>query len=223
LPSERRSAPRRWVGCHSWERFYRRRCPPWRWRQPQQGCFQRLHWDATVRGPKRKSFRARPAKRNERIYNGGNLREHDSENSDRLFKPVPDDGPSLRWLKAHAQYLRVHMSGRVLVSVWLPRDRRLHVHQVLALRDGSVVLQGALEDGTELQVTRSTESLSLEMQSAPEGKMCTGFAFIGVSRTPQPFLDRTKSIPSPPPHEGQDDDLPAPTPPHEAPGHGGHQ
>jgi hypothetical protein len=114
------------------------------------------------------------------------------------------------------------MNGRALASVWLPGDRMLEVHQVLALRDGGIVLQGTLDDGTELHVTRSTEALSLELRPAPEGKECTGFAFMGVSRTPQPFLDRTTTAPPPPPHEGQDDDPTAPTPPNEGPGHGGH-
>jgi hypothetical protein len=114
------------------------------------------------------------------------------------------------------------MNGRALVSAWLPGDRMLEVHNVLALPDGSIVLQGKLDDGTELHVTKSTEVLSLEMRPAPEGKICTGFAFMGVSRTPQPFLDRTTTTPPPPPHEGQDDGLTAPMPPHEGPEHGDH-
>jgi hypothetical protein len=129
------------------------------------------------------------------------VREH-NDYQDRIFIPAADDGPSLRWLKIHAKYIRVLMNSRALVSVWLPGNRLLAVDQVLALRDGSIALQGTLEDGTSLHVTRRTENVVLEMRPAPEGVPCTAFAFLGISRTPQPFLDPLKTAPPEPPHEG---------------------
>jgi hypothetical protein len=111
------------------------------------------------------------------------------------------------------------MNGRALVSVWLPGNRKLKVDQVFALGDGGIVLQGTLDDGTKVHVTSASGALSLEMRPAPEGSLCTGFAFIGVSRTPQPFLDRTTTPPAPV-HDPQDDGLTGATPPHEHPSHG---
>jgi hypothetical protein len=130
------------------------------------------------------------------------VREHNAY-QDRIFLPAADDGPSLRWLKIHARYIRVLMDSRALVSVWLPGDRHLAVNQVLALPDGSVALQGTLEDGTVLHVSRRSEDLVLEMHPAPEGVDCTGFAFMGISRTPQPFLDRLKTAPPQPSEQGE--------------------
>jgi hypothetical protein len=121
------------------------------------------------------------------------MREHTEheENVDRLFNPTPQDGPPLLWLKSQARYVRARLNGRALVTAWLPGNRVLAVEYVFALRDQSVVLQGKLEDGTETHVSMRADDVVLEMRPAPKGTMCTVFAFIGVSRTPQPLIDCT--------------------------------
>lgn len=125
------------------------------------------------------------------------MREHTEheENVDRLFKPTPNDGPPLRWLKSQARYVRAMLDGRALVSVWLPGGRPLKVDAVLAVRDESVVLQGRLEDGTELHISLRADDVILEMRPAPEGTESTLFAFVGLSRTPQPLLPRLTEAP----------------------------
>lgn len=122
------------------------------------------------------------------------MREHTEheENVDRLFRPTPNDGPPLLWLKSQARYVRARLNGRALVTAWLPGDRPLAVEYVFAVRDQSVVLQGKLDDGTEVHVSTPAEEVVLEMRPAPDGMESTMFAFIGVSRTPQPLLPRTK-------------------------------
>lgn len=122
--------------------------------------------------------------------------EHE-ENVDRLFRTTPNDGPPLRWLKSQARYVRAMLHGRALVTVWLPGDRPLDVHAVLAVREESVVLQGRLEDGRTLHVSMRADDVILEMREAPEGTESTLFAFIGVSRTPQPLLPRLTETPAP--------------------------
>ena len=127
------------------------------------------------------------------------MREHKEheENVDRLFQPTPTDGPPLRWLKSQARYVRAMLNSRALVTAWLPGNRSLAVDAVLAVRDESVVLQGHLEDGTELHVSMRADDVILEMRPAPEGAESTLFAFVGVSRTPQPLLARMKEAPEP--------------------------
>jgi hypothetical protein len=127
--------------------------------------------------------------------------EHE-ENVDRLFHATPNDGPPLLWLKSQARYVRARLNGRALVTAWLPGGRSLAVDAVLALRDQSVVLQGRLEDGTELHVSLRADDVVIEMRPAPEGVESTLFAFIGVSRTPQPLLPRLKEAPPPTGHHG---------------------
>ena len=125
--------------------------------------------------------------------------EHE-ENVDRLFKPTPNDGPPLLWLKSQARYVRAMLNSRALVTAWLPGGRSLAVDAVLALRDQSVVLQGHLEDGTELHVSLRADDVVLEMRPAPEGVESALFAFVGVSRTPQPLIARLKEAPEPTGH-----------------------
>jgi hypothetical protein len=123
------------------------------------------------------------------------MREHTEheENVDRLFKPTPTDGPPILWLKSQARYVRARLDGRALVTAWLPGNRALAVDYVFALRDKSVVLQGRLEDGTEVHVSTRADDVVLEMRAAPDGVESTMFAFIGLSRTPQPLIPRTKA------------------------------
>jgi len=122
--------------------------------------------------------------------------EHE-EDVDRLFQPTPNDGPPLVWLKSQARYVRAMLKGRALVTAWLPDGRPLAVEAVFAVRDQSVVLQGHLDDGSEVHLSLRTDDVILEMRSAPEGTESTLFAFIGVSRTPQPILPRLKETPEP--------------------------
>jgi len=126
------------------------------------------------------------------------MREHTEheENVDRLFQPTPNDGPPLRWLKSQARYVRAMLNSRALVTAWLPGNRALAVEAVYALRDESVVLQGKL-DGDELHVSLRADDVILEMRPAPDGTESTLFAFVGVSRTPQPLLPRTTETPEP--------------------------
>src|SRR5215203_21173 len=128
------------------------------------------------------------------------MREHTEheENVDRLFQPTPNDGPPLLWVKSQARYVRARLDGRALVTAWLPGNRPLAVDYVFALRSESVVLQGRLDDGTEVHVSTPVDNLVLEMRPAPEGTDSTMFAVIGVSRTPQPLLARTKETEAPP-------------------------
>lgn len=121
------------------------------------------------------------------------MREHTEHetNVDRLFNPTPNDGPPLLWLKSQARYVRARLDGRALVTAWLPGDRPLIVEYVFALRDQSVVLQGKLEDGTEIHVSARPDDIMLEMRAAPKGADCTIFAFLDRSRTPQPIIDCT--------------------------------
>ena len=118
------------------------------------------------------------------------MREHES-NVDRLFRTTPDYGPSLRWLKTQARYVRARLGGRALVTAWLPGGRALSVEYVFAVRDESVVLQGRLDDGTEVHVSARPDDVTLEMRPAPKNTECAIFAFIGLSRTPQPLIDCT--------------------------------
>jgi hypothetical protein len=122
--------------------------------------------------------------------------EHE-ENVDRLFQPTANDGPPLLWLKSQARYVRAMLKGRALVTALLPGGRTLTTEAVLALRDQSVVLQGHLEDGSELHVSLRPDDVILEMRPAPEGTESTLFGFIGVSRTPQPLLPRLSETPEP--------------------------
>ena len=119
------------------------------------------------------------------------MREHTEheENVDRLFQPTPNDGPPLRWLKSQARYVRAMLNSRALVTALLPGGRTLEVEAVYALREESVVLQGHFE-GQELHVSLRADDVILEMRPAPEGTESTLFAFVGVSRTPQPLLPR---------------------------------
>jgi len=64
------------------------------------------------------------------------------------------------------------------------------------LRDERVVLQGHFE-GRELHVSLRADDDILEMRPAPEGAESTLFAFLGVSRTPQPLLPRMAEKPEP--------------------------
>ncbi len=127
--------------------------------------------------------------------------EHE-ENVDRLFQPTANDGPPLLWLKSQARYVRARLNSRALVTAWLSGGRALAVEAVLALRDQSVVLQGHLEDGTELHVSMRADDVILEMRPAPEGVDSTLFAFVSVSRTPQPILPSLKQAPPPTGHHG---------------------
>ena len=130
------------------------------------------------------------------------MREH-VDNDDGVMRLSPEDGPALRWLKVHARYVRLHMGGRALATVWLPGDRKLDVENILALGDTGVVLQGMVDE-SPVHLTMNASSLSIEFRPAPEGVACTSFAFAGASRTPQPFVARTKTPPPPPPDEGDD-------------------
>lgn len=118
------------------------------------------------------------------------MRDH-LNNVDRLFRTTPDDGPPLRWLKTQARYVRARLNGRALVTAWLPGGRPLSVEYVFAVCDESVVLQGRLNDGTEVHFSARPDDVMLEMRPAPKGTECTVFAFIGLSRTPQPLIDCT--------------------------------
>ena len=122
--------------------------------------------------------------------------EHE-EDVDRLFQPTPNDGPPLLWLKSQARYVRAMLHGRALVTAWLPGGRALNVEAVFAVRDQSVVLQGHLDDGAEVHVSLRTDDVILEMRPTPEGTENTLFAFISVSRTPQPLLPRLRESPEP--------------------------
>ena len=106
-----------------------------------------------------------------------------------MFEPTPDDGPSLRWLKSQARYVRARLRGHALVTAWLPNGRVLSVDYVFAVLDEIVVLQGRLEDGSEVHFSAHPDDVKLEIRPAPEDKQCAVFAFIGPSRTPQPLLD----------------------------------
>ena len=116
------------------------------------------------------------------------MREHE-DNADRLFRVTPEDGPALRWLKTQARYVRARLSGRAMVTAWLPGGRALSVEFVFAVRDETVVLQGHLSDGAEVHFSTRPDEVLLEMRPAPKDSECTVFAVIGVSRTPQPLID----------------------------------
>lgn len=116
------------------------------------------------------------------------MREHET-NIDRLFRTTPDDGPPLRWLKTQARYVRARLNGRALVTARLPGGQVMSVEYVFAVRDESVVLQGRLSDGSEVHLSARADDVILEMRPAPKGTDCTVFAFIGLSRTPQPLID----------------------------------
>jgi hypothetical protein len=135
--------------------------------------------------------------------------EHE-EDVDRLFQPTPNDGPPLLWLKSQARYVRAMLNGRALVTMWL-RGRLFNVKAVFALRDQSVVLQGRFDDGIESHVSLRTDDVVLEMRPAPEGTGSTLFAFIGVSRTPQPLLPSLTETPPPRGHHHR----PEPKPDHD--------
>ncbi|HYE57716.1 MAG TPA: hypothetical protein VD948_04390 [Rhodothermales bacterium] len=124
------------------------------------------------------------------------MREH-HDNVDRLLQTRPEDGAPLRWLKAQARYVRLKLNGRALVTCWLPGGRALAVEQVFALRDECIVLQGRIEGGGELHISLRPDAVLLEMRPAPEGEKCTAFSFLGVSRTPQPFIEQTEQAPTP--------------------------
>jgi hypothetical protein len=130
------------------------------------------------------------------------MREH-NDNVDRLLQTTPEDGPPLRWLKAHVRYVRLKLNGRALATFWLPGGRALAVDEVFALRDESIVLHGRTDGDTELHVSLRPDAVSLELRPAPEGEKCTSFSFLGRSRTPQPFIERTERTPPPP--EGEEE------------------
>jgi hypothetical protein len=118
------------------------------------------------------------------------MREH-NDNVNRLLQYTPEDGPPLRWLKTQARYVRARLNGHALVTTWLPGGRSLAVDYVFAVRNESIVLQGRLEDGKELHVSTQPDAVMLEIRAAPEDAKCAVFAFIGLSRTPQPLIDCT--------------------------------
>ena len=71
---------------------------------------------------------------------------------------------------------------------------------VYAVMGEEIVFYGHLADETEIHYSAAPGTVPLEMRPAPLGELSTGFALMGLSKTPQPVLERLTEPPPPRPH-----------------------
>lgn len=137
-----------------------------------------------------------------------------------------EQSESLRWVTAYANHVLKRFNSRAIVSV-RHCGETIRLSQVYALKDGGLVLVEHEEDGhhehgggghhehgggghhehgggyecpRELWVT-SREQVVLEACPAADGEWCTGFGYLGRSRTPHVLVARGTD---PPPRREHD-------------------
>jgi hypothetical protein len=119
------------------------------------------------------------------------------------------------WIEAYAAHVRKRFGSRVVLRARIGEADPVDVCQLYALEGGGLVLvawcghdegctgrhhhhaeghdHGAGEGHNcqyELWLA-SPERVVFEAQAAEEGKLCTGFGYLGVSRTPQVLVPRS--------------------------------
>jgi hypothetical protein len=128
------------------------------------------------------------------------------------------------WVEALARHVQKRFDSRAVVTARTGFGEPLVLTHIQALEDGGLVLTapcthpqhatGATAEpglehpdhhddrepcrGTELWLA-SPDQVVLEAREADEGELCTGFAYLGLSRTPHVLVQRGTE---PPPHLG---------------------
>jgi hypothetical protein len=140
-----------------------------------------------------------------------------------------EQSDTVRWVTAYARHVRTRFNSRAVVS--LRRDgEAVRLRQVYAMEGGGLVLveedehehgeheHGEHEHGehehdaggdtpfSSYECPRETwvaspEQVVLEACKAADGEWCTGFGYLGRSRTPHVLVPRAKE---PPPKRGHD-------------------
>ncbi len=126
---------------------------------------------------------------------------------------APDVLGERRWVEAYADHVRRRFNSRALVSVRIAGEPPVVLSYVYALEGGGLVLcmpsdqadhhgegneeaaepsHGGGERGTgdsELWIA-SPEQAVFEARSVEDGALCTGFGYLGLSRTPHVIVPR---------------------------------
>lgn len=138
---------------------------------------------------------------------------------------------SLRWLEAYADHVRKRFTSRAIVSARLAGEAPVVLSHVYALESGGLVLVvGAdgsdhesadhghhghehgeasahhphthtAECGCQELWIESPEDVIFEARHAEDGALCTGFGYLGASRTPRVLVPRGTE---PPPRRDHD-------------------
>lgn len=125
---------------------------------------------------------------------------------------TPDAADERHWVETYADHVRRRFNSRALVSVRIAGEAPVVLSYVYAMEGGGLVLclpSGEAEDdegheeetaplhhggerGTgksELWIA-SPESAVFEVQRVEDGVLCTGFGYLGLSRTPHVIVPR---------------------------------
>jgi hypothetical protein len=137
----------------------------------------------------------------------------------------PRPSESRGWIEAYAAHVRKRFNGRAAVSVRVGEQEPTTLSQVYALEGGGLVLVVAGEDeghehppgehehteeeaspasdteerGRELWIDSPAQAI-FEARQAEDGALCTGFGYLGLSRTPQVLVPRSTEPPPDPGH-----------------------
>src|SRR5215208_5221191 len=120
-----------------------------------------------------------------------------------------EQSDALRWVTAHADHVAKRFGSRAVVSV-RQADGTFRLSQIYAMESGGLVLvehgdhhkhgdddhdEHEHEDEHEQDYecprefwVASPEQVVLEMCPAQDGELCTGFGYLGLSRTPHVFV-----------------------------------
>lgn len=109
----------------------------------------------------------------------------------------------MRWLEAHAEHVMRRWNGRVLLRARVRGAAAVPLEQLYAMERGGLVLVVDNEGDASYELwVSSLEDVVLEARPAPEGRLCTGIGYLGVSRTPRILVPRDTEPPPRGTHHG---------------------
>jgi hypothetical protein len=144
--------------------------------------------------------------------------------------PSARSSPARAWVEAYAEHVRKRHGSRAVVSVRVAGSDALELSQIYALEKGGLILAFPDDPGEEpgghhagghhghampgpsdldprdreLWIA-SAEQAVFELRRAGEGELCTGFGYLGVSRTPRVLVPRGTEPPPEVDHHAHDE------------------
>lgn len=123
--------------------------------------------------------------------------------------------PEQRWIEIFTDHVRKRFNSRAIVNLRLDRDTHQELAYVYVLEGGGIVLtlpssghqdghskddhgllNGELGTGESEIWISSADQAIFDVQRAKDGELCTGFGYLGLSRTPRLIIPRgTEPLP----------------------------
>ena len=143
------------------------------------------------------------------------------ERTDESDADAPERGER-HWVDTYAYHVRRRFNSRARVSVRIAGDSPVELSYIYALEEGGLVLcllsdeagheqghhghlGGELGTGVSELWIKSPNDAVFEAHRVEDGVLCTGFGYLGLSRTPHILVPRGTEPPPKPDHHKHDD------------------